>query len=69
VEAGGLVYLLSDKGETRVVRPGETYTLVAENRLEDKFFASPAISGGRIFLRGEKAVYCIGETRGQALGR
>jgi len=61
VSAGGLVYLLSDRGEARVIRPGAEYDLVAENKLNDKFFASPAISGGRIFLRGEKAVYCIGD--------
>ncbi len=60
VSANGLVYFLSDKGETRVVRPGPEYKLVAENQLADKFFASPAISGGRILLRGENALYCIG---------
>ena len=65
VAAGGLVYLLSDRGEARVIRPGREYELVAENKLADKFFASPAISGGRLFLRGEKAVYCIGGPAGR----
>jgi outer membrane protein assembly factor BamB len=61
VEAGGLVYFLSDTGVTHVVKPGPTYDLVAENALGERTFASPAISGGRIFIRGEKSLFCIGK--------
>lgn len=62
VSANGLVYLISDKGEARVVKPGVKYELVAESKLPDTFFASPAISGGRLFLRGEKTLYCVGNS-------
>lgn len=61
VLANGLVYFVSDDGVTTVVKPGKTFEVAAKNELGDKVFASPAISRGQIFLRGEKAIYCIGE--------
>ncbi len=60
VAIGDLVYLSSDEGVTRVVRPGAKYDLVAENTLGEKCFGSIAISEGQIFLRAEKNLYCIG---------
>jgi outer membrane protein assembly factor BamB len=66
VSADGNVYFLSDQGECRVIKPGPEYRLVSENILDDKFMASPAISNGRIYLRGEKSIYCVGASRKQA---
>ena len=60
VSAAGLVYFLSDDGIMKVVRPGEHFELVAQNELGEPCYASPAISSGQIFLRGEKHLYCIG---------
>jgi outer membrane protein assembly factor BamB len=60
VSAGGLVYFLNDEGVTYVVRPGEKYDLVASNDLGERFMASPAISGGQLFLRGADNLYCVG---------
>ncbi len=59
VAAGGLAYFLSDKGVMTVVRPGPTYEVVAENALGEHCIASPAISGGRLYIRGEKNLYCV----------
>lgn len=61
VSAQGLVYFLNDHGVTHVVRPGPKYELVARNELGEKTFASPAISGGRLFVRTDKHLYCIGQ--------
>ena len=70
VEAGGLVYFLDDAGVTHVVKPGKEFNAVAINKLfdptesgelQDSCSASPAISQGQIFLRTEKALYCIGK--------
>ena len=33
---------------------------MARNELGEKCYASPALSNGQIFLRSEKAIYCIG---------
>lgn len=60
VEAEGLVHFLDDNGTTKIVRPGEKFEVVAENPLGEECYASPAIGGGRVYLRGEKHLYCIG---------
>jgi outer membrane protein assembly factor BamB len=60
VSSNGLVYFLSDQGVTRVVRPGPAFELVAANELGEPCFASPAISRGEIFIRGNKHLFCIG---------
>jgi len=59
VSADGLVYFVNDNGVTRVVRPAARYELVSQNNLDDKIFASPAVSEGRLFLRGEHTLYCL----------
>ena len=61
VSVEGSVFFLSDRGVTRIVRPGPTFELVAENGLGEKCFASPALSQGQIFIRGFEHLYCIGE--------
>jgi len=61
VSANGLVYFLADKGVCNVVRPGPTFDLVATNEIGESTYASPAISQGQIFIRGEKSLFCIGK--------
>jgi len=61
VAVEGLVHFLSDEGVTTVIRPGPEFKIVVENRLGEECRASPAVSQGRIFLRGVKNLYCIGE--------
>jgi hypothetical protein len=59
VSAGGPVYFLNDDGVMNVVRPGTRFERVARSELGEKAFASPAISDGRMFLRGEKHLWCV----------
>jgi len=59
--AGGLVYFLADDGKMTIVRPGKQLEIVAENSLGESTFASPAISHGQIYLRGDKHLYAIGK--------
>ncbi|MBM3869994.1 MAG: serine/threonine protein kinase [Verrucomicrobia bacterium] len=60
VSANGLVYFLNDDGVAYIVKPGRTFELVAKNELGEPTYASPAISDGRLYLRGEKHLFCIG---------
>ena len=60
VSAGGLAYFVDDDGITKVVKPGPQYEVVATNNLDEGCYASPAISQGQLFIRGEKTLYCIG---------
>lgn len=58
--ANGLVYFLDDDGIAKVVRPGKQLEVVAENPLGEPCRASPAISGGQIYLRGIEHLFSIG---------
>jgi outer membrane protein assembly factor BamB len=68
VSAGGLVYFLDDDGLMKVVRPGPELEVVEENALGERTFASPAMSQGQLFLRGEKHLFCIGRTASTSAG-
>ena len=61
VSAQGNVYFLNDPGMLRVIKPGEKYDLVAESEVGEKVFASPAMSEGQIFVRGDKSLFCFGD--------
>jgi outer membrane protein assembly factor BamB len=61
VTAGGLVYLIADDGRTKVVRPGEKLEVVADNPLGENCYSSPAIAHNRLYIRGEKHLFCIGK--------
>jgi outer membrane protein assembly factor BamB len=61
VLANGLVYMPNDNGIITVIKPGPTYESVAKNSIGETMFASPAISNGKIYLRGAKHIFCIGK--------
>ena len=63
VSADGLVYFVSDQGVTTVIRPGETFAVIAKNELGEPVSASPAISQGHFFLRTHRHLYCIGANK------
>ena len=63
VSADGLVYFVSDRGVTTVIRPSETFAVIAKNELGEPVSASPAISQGQIFLRTHQHLYCIGSKK------
>ncbi|MBM3890208.1 MAG: hypothetical protein FJ388_13930, partial [Verrucomicrobia bacterium] len=64
VESGGLIYFNTESGETLVIRPGPKLDLVARNSLGERpdelFRASIAPINGRIYLRSNRALYCVG---------
>lgn len=55
------IYVVGTNGVSWVVKHGEEFELLSQNTLEDEFLASPVILGDDLFLRGEKAFYCISE--------
>jgi outer membrane protein assembly factor BamB len=60
VAGDGKIYLLSETGETFVMRAGRTAEVLARNELGGRFLASPAIAQGRLFLRSDGALFAIG---------
>ena len=61
VAADGRIYIQTEDGECYVVRQGPEFEILAVNKLDEIFCASPAVSGSRLFLRGRKHLYCIGK--------
>ncbi len=61
VVADGSVYFLNTKGLTTVIAASSRLRRLAENQLNAETIASPAISAGRIYVRGRKTLYCIGK--------
>lgn len=59
----GLVYCLDASGKTFVIKPGPTLEVVAVNDLNEndraRFWSSPAIADGTIFIRSDKALYAV----------
>jgi outer membrane protein assembly factor BamB len=47
-------------GRSYVVQAGPTFRVLAVNDLGDAADASPAVAGGRIFLKGQRRLYCVG---------
>jgi outer membrane protein assembly factor BamB len=61
VGASGRVYIVDRNGTAVVVERRAEFELLARNRLEDSFSASPAVVGNELYLRGERNLYCIAE--------
>jgi outer membrane protein assembly factor BamB len=60
IYADGKIYFLSEEGVSTVIEAGRQYKLVARNTLGEKCQASFAVSHGRLFIRSERNLYCIG---------
>ena len=56
----GKILLTSEDGDTFIVKAGPKHQVLATNSLGEPVYASPAIADGRIFIRGERNLYCIG---------
>jgi outer membrane protein assembly factor BamB len=59
ISAEGKVYLFSETGESIVLKSGRTPQVLARNKLDGRIIASPAISGGRIFVRTDQELIAI----------
>ena len=62
VGAADRIYLLSEDGATVVLKRGPEPTVLAVNRLDGTFYASPAIVGDAIYLRSGEHLYCLGRS-------
>ena len=56
----GKILMTSEDGDTFIVKAGPKHEVLATNSIGEPVYASPAIADGRIFIRGEKNLYCIG---------
>ena len=60
VAYNGVIAMTSEDGETFVLKAGPVHTIVRTNTLDEPVYSSPAIAGGRIYIRGERHLFAIG---------
>ena len=60
VAADGKLYLPSEDGDVFVIRAGPQFEVVARNAMGQPLMASPAVSEGVLYLRGERDLFAVG---------
>ncbi|MDB5307825.1 MAG: outer rane biosis protein BamB [Gemmataceae bacterium] len=60
VYADGRIYIVGRDGIGLVVQPGKEFKVLATNDLKEKVYASPAVAGGRLYIRSWDHLYCFG---------
>ncbi len=58
--AGNRVYVTDTSGNTYIFETGSEPILIGKNALGEEVYTTPAFADGRIYIRGEKHLYCIG---------
>ena len=56
---GDRILLMSEDGDTFVVRAGPTHEILRTNSIGEPVYASPALAGGTIYIRGERHLFAI----------
>jgi outer membrane protein assembly factor BamB len=56
----GRLFCASTTGDVVVVRAGERFELLAKNPLGEQVHSTPAVAGGRMFIRTVRQLICIG---------
>ena len=64
VAGDGKIYLFSETGETLVLEAGRELRVLARNDLGERIVSSPAVSGGRIFIRTDESLIAVGSRDG-----
>ena len=57
--ASGQLYAAREDGVVFVARVGDRFELLAENKMGESIIASPVAVSNRLFLRGEKHLFCV----------
>lgn len=61
VIADGNVYILDRSGVMHIIKADKEFTIISEPRLGENSVCTAAFTNGRIYLRGEENLYCIGQ--------
>jgi hypothetical protein len=60
VAADGKLFLASTEGKISVLKAGAQWEVLRVNDLGEEVHATPALSGGRIYVRTRTGLYCFG---------
>jgi hypothetical protein len=61
IGASNRVYFAGLDGTTLVLEKSAELKVLASNKLDDAFAASPCVVGNELFLRGRSHLYCLAE--------
>jgi outer membrane protein assembly factor BamB len=61
VLAGGNLYVTTESGKTFVFRSSNKLEEISQSDIGDRCYATPTVSGGRIYLRTYSKLFCIGD--------
>jgi outer membrane protein assembly factor BamB len=59
IAVGDKIVILDEAGNSVVLKAGPKFDLLGRGRLENTFWASPAVAHGALILRGVDALYCV----------
>ena len=59
VAGGGKVYMVSETGDTFVLRAGPKHEIIRTNSIGEPVYASLALADGRVYIRGERHLFAI----------
>ena len=59
LNASGRIHFFDEDGVATIIQPGDALEILARNKLDDGFMASPAVSDGALFLRTTTHLYRI----------
>jgi outer membrane protein assembly factor BamB len=59
VASDGRIFLPGEDGDVFVVRAGTEFGLIGTSSVPEALMATPAISGGMLFIRGENHVFAV----------
>src|SRR5688572_22528865 len=60
VAFNGMIAMTSEDGETILLKAGPKHEIVRINTVDEPVYSSAAIANGRIYIRGEKHLFAIG---------
>jgi outer membrane protein assembly factor BamB len=60
VAYNGMIAMTSQDGDTFLVKAGPTYEIVRVNTVDEPVYSSLAIANGRIYIRGDKHLFAVG---------
>jgi outer membrane protein assembly factor BamB len=61
VMVDGKIYIINETGSVFVIAAAKEFELLAKNDLHEPVFATPAVADGRMYVRGAKHLFCIGQ--------
>jgi hypothetical protein len=64
VAVGDKILMINRDGDGGFVKAGPVHEVLSQNTVDEPVYATPAIVGDRIYVRGERHLFAIGRSAG-----